>query len=98
MWLTLIGLVFEIVGVYILIREEITGLAAIIKRSDKEKKIVVDSLLERLPVMLAKYFGSSDSLAQESFTIGKFTKRFYGFCFLFLGFVLQVVPVVSQLI
>ena len=85
MWLTLIGLVLEVVGVCILLRNELTGLAAMLKQEDAEKKIVVDSPFQKLPVTLAKCFGSRDSLAMESFAIEKFTSRFYGFCFLFFG-------------
>ena len=97
MWLTLIGLVLEVVGVGILLRNELTGLAAMLKQEDAEKKIVLDSPFQKLPVTLAKCFGSRNSLAMESFAIEKFTWRFYGFCFLFFGFVFQAVPVVKQL-
>jgi hypothetical protein len=98
MWFTLIGLLLEVVGVGFLLREELTGLAAMLKQEDAKKKIVVGSPFQKLPVALAKVFGSRDSLAMESFVIEKFAMRFYGFGFLFLGFVLQVVPVVQYIV
>ena len=96
MWLVLIGLIFELVGVGMLLREELTGLAAMLAQ-ENAKNIATDSPFQKFPVALAKCFGSRDSLAMESFAIEKFTKRFYGFCFLFLGFVFQVIPVVQQI-
>ena len=103
LWLTLVGLVLEILGVGLLLFEELTALSAIIKQADEEKRnegesIVVDSSFQKLPVVLAKYFGSSASLAMQSFDIEKFTTRFYGFCLLFIGFVLQAVSVIKQII
>ena len=98
MLLTLIGLVLEIIGVGILLRDELSGLAAILRKEDKNNKIEVESLFQKLPIFLAKCFGSSNSLAMESFAVEKFTKRFYGFCLLFFGFILQAVPVLKQLI
>ena len=90
-WLTLLGLVFEIAGVGLLIRDELTPLAARIKQSGAQPK---GGSCVTVAFWLARRFGSADPLDRETYVTESFPTRLCGFLLLFLGFVAQAVAAV----
>ncbi len=74
-YLSLIGLLLDIIGVGILIRDELTSLAAIIKQNNST---LSGSLWQKGAYFLANKFGSSDPLDTESFIGESFSTRFLG--------------------
>ena len=90
-WLTLLGLVLEMTGVGLLIRDELTPLAARIKQSQAQP---AGGFCRAVAFWLAQRFGSSNPLDQESYVGESFPTRLCGFFLLLLGFVAQAVAVV----
>lgn len=90
-WLTLLGLVFEMTGVGLLIRDELTPLVARIKQSQAQP---AGGFFSALAFWLAKRFGSSNPQDRESYVGESFPTRLYGFFLPFLGFVAQAVTAV----
>jgi len=90
----LLGLIFEIVGVGILIRDELTPLAARLKQ---EKTKIDGSYSQRFVLWLAKLFGSSNPLETQGYVIESFSRRFYGFSFLLIGFTVQAIAVIIRI-
>jgi len=91
----LLGLVFEIVGVGLIIRDEATPMAAIIKQ-DRSK--LDGDFFAKIAFCLAKVFGSSNVLDQDNYVAESFPKRFWGFSLIWLGFVVQAIVILCQLL
>ena len=68
-------------------RGELTSLAARIRQSDS---VVKANWYQDLTVWLAGRFGSKDSRVTEDYVVGSFTTRFWGFFFVVIGTILQV--------
>lgn len=89
------GLIFEIVGVGLLLRDEITPLAARIKQSDAQP---TGGILCNIVFWLAARFGSNDPMNQQSYVDESLCIRLCGFFFLFTGFVAQAVGIIIHLV
>ena len=90
-WLTLFGLALEIIGVALLIRDELTPLAARIRQSQAQP---ASGFCGTVGFWLARRFGSSDPQDQESHVGESFPARLCGFLLLFVGFVSQAFAVI----
>lgn len=90
-WLTLLGLVLEIAGVGILIRDELTPLAARIKQSGAKPK---GCSCMAVAFWLARRFGSANPPDQETYVAESFPTKLCAFLLLFIGFVAQAVAAV----
>lgn len=90
-WLTLFGLVLEIIGVALLIRDELTPLAARIRQSQAQS---TSGFYGTVGFWLARRFGSPNPQDQESYLEESFPARLCGFFLLFLGFVSQAFAVI----
>lgn len=83
------GLVLDIIGVGILVKDELTTYAAIIKR----KKSSPDYWWQVLPFIFAKKYGSKDPFNTEIIAGESFSKRFWGFFLILLGFLFQALAI-----
>lgn len=92
-YLALAGLILDILGAGILIRDELTSLAANIQQCESS---LSGRCWHKAAYSLARRFGSKDPLARESFIGESFTMRFWGFVFLIFGFLCQALAVVFQ--
>ena len=90
-YMILFGLIFEIIGVTILIRDELTPLAARLKQN---KTKIESNFSQRLVLRLAKLFGSSNPVDTQGYVVESLSRRFYGFCFLLIGFTVQAITVI----
>ncbi len=93
-YLILAGLIFEIIGVGILLRDELTPLAARLKQEKSKIKVTYS---QKFILWLAILFGSDNPLDTESYVIDSYSKRFYGFVMLLLGFAIQAIAVIIQI-
>jgi hypothetical protein len=94
-WFTLCGLILEIIGVGILLRDELTPLAARIKQTDAKAE---GGILCKTAFWLANIFGSKDPLDQQSYVEESLCLRLCGFLLLLLGFIAQAVGIVINLL
>lgn len=94
-WFALGGLILEIVGVGLLIRDELTPLAARIRQS---KAQATGGVWVHITFWLACRFGSTDPLEQESYVGESLSMRLRGFLFLFAGFIAQAVGIIIHLL
>jgi hypothetical protein len=92
-FLSLSGLTLDIIGVGILVRDEITSMAATIKQHEST---ISGSWWQNAAYYLARKFGSKDSLSRESFIGDSFPRRLWGFVFLIVGFLFQALAVILQ--
>ena len=90
----LLGLTMQILGVGFLIRDECGPLAARIRQSAGK---LPGNIFAQTAFLLAKIFGSSDVRDQENYAAESFSIRFYGFCLIWLGFLIQAIVVVGEL-
>ena len=86
----LLGLLLEIIGVGILLKDELSGFATFIKIS----KDVDARMFQKPAIWLAKIFGSTDVTNTDPGLVDKFSRRLYGFLLIFLGFVFQALAVI----
>jgi len=94
-WLTLLGLILEIIGVFILIRDDANPLAARIKQSGIKLN---GNFFDRIAFHVALVIGSSKVSDQESYILESFVRRFWGFLLILLGFVFQAGVVLYHLL
>lgn len=93
-WFTLVGLILEIGGVGLLIRDELTPLAARIRQSRAQ---ATGGVWVKIAFWLALRFGSTDPQDQESYVEESFRIRLCGFFFLLAGFIVQAVGIIIHL-
>ena len=89
-FLIVIGLFFEIVGVTIIVYDELKVYEAIIRQ---RKSKPVGGLWIQFTFWLAKKSGSLDSQDQESYIGETYPKRLLGFICLLIGFICQTIAV-----
>ncbi len=87
---TLLGLSFGMIGVAILIRDEITSKAAILRQSSSKAR---GGWFTKIAFSAAKKFGSTNPQDQEDYIGESFTKRFWGFILILFGFLAQAFAV-----
>lgn len=99
-WLRSLGLVFNLAGALIVVRGELTSSAAQIvhfwnniENSWAKKK---PNWFEKLTCLIAKRFGSKNVLDLQGSTVSSFQSRFWGFVFLFVGFLLQFIALLIE--
>ena len=92
---TLVGLILEIVGVGLLIQDELTPLAARIRQS---KAQATGGVWIQIAFWLALRFGSTDPQDQESYVEESFQLRLCGFFFLLAGFIAQAFGIIIHLL
>jgi len=81
-------LVRDIIGVGILVKDELTTYAAIIKRKKSSP-----GWWQVLPFIFAKKYGSKDPFNTEIIAGESFSKRFWGFFLILLGFLFQALAI-----
>jgi hypothetical protein len=94
-WFVLGGLIMEIVGVGLLLRDELTPLAARIRQSNAKGK---GGVWVQINFWLGRRFGSTDPQDQESYVGESFQMRLLGFFFMLAGFILQAVGIIINLL
>ncbi len=94
-WFALFGLILEIVGVGLLIRDELTPLAARIRQS---KAKATRGVWVQITFWLARRFGSTDPQDQESYVEESLCMRLRGFLFLLAGFIAQAIGIIIHLL
>jgi hypothetical protein len=94
-YLSLIALVIEIIGVGILIRDELKSSAAIIK---KHNSLITNCWWQKAAYFLAKKFGSKDPLDRENVIGESFAIKLWGFSLLLVGFILQALAIALSII
>ena len=92
-YLSLTGLGIGIIGVGILIRDELTNLAAIIRQNDSS---LSGRWWQKVAYFLAKIFGSKNPRDRETFIGESFPIRLWGFSLLLVGFILQALAIILQ--
>ena len=92
-YLSLTGLTLDIIGVGILIRDELTSLAATIKQNDSS---LSGHWWQKASYYFARKFGSKDPLDREAFIGKSFPVRFWGFVLIIVGFLFQALAIILQ--
>lgn len=86
------GLIFTLLGAAILTYGGLASLAARIRQMEnmQNKRIPPGPWYQNLVVWLARHFGSKDSQAMEVYDVPNATTIFWGFFFIFIGTILQI--------
>ena len=94
-WLGLLGLILDIVGVGLLIRDELTPLAARVRQDSPQ---AAGGWWRAIAFWLARHFGSANPQDQESYVGESLASRLCGFILILLGFLAQAAGLVIYLV
>lgn len=90
-WLALLGLILDIIGVGLLIRDELTPLATRVRQSGNQVPV---RWWTAIAFWLARRFGSANPQDQESYVGESLASRLGGFFLILLGFLAQAIGLV----
>lgn len=83
----------DIIGVGILLSDEMTHFAANIRQSPST---FTGRWWQNVAFRSARKFGSKDPLDRDVYLSESFSKKFWGFMFLIVGFVFQIIAILHH--
>jgi hypothetical protein len=96
--LILIGIILDIIGVGIIIIDDLTSSGVHIRQMYPKLKQHKGNVFQKFAYYLALKFSTDKSVDLECYFAKSFVKRLYGFLLIFIGFIIQEIAIIIGLV